>query len=45
MTKDILDLCEERRDMKKRQYDAGAETYGEANKMIQKAEKRQRMTA
>ena len=44
MTKDILDLCEERRGMKKRQYDAGAEAYGEANKRIQKVEKKQRMT-
>ena len=39
-TKDVLDLCDERRDLKKKQYEAeGAKEYREANRRIQKAVK------
>ena len=39
--KDILDLCDERRDMKKKRYEAeGAKQYREANERIQKAVKK-----
>ena len=37
----VLDLCDERRDLKKKQYEAeGAKEYSEANKRIQKAVKK-----
>ena len=39
-TKDVLDLCDERRDLKKKQYKAGAKEYREANRRIQKAVKK-----
>ena len=40
-TKDVLDLCGERRDLKKKRYEAeGAKEYREANKRIQKAVKK-----
>ena len=39
VTKDVLDLCDERRDLKKR-YEAGAKEYREANRRIQKAAKK-----
>ena len=39
--RDFLDLCVERRDLKKKRYEVeGAEEYREANKMIQKAVKK-----
>ena len=45
VTKDVLDLCDERRDLKKKQYEAeGANEYREANKRIQKAVMKQRRT-
>ena len=38
VTKDVLDLCDERRDLKKKRYEAeGAKEYREANRRIQKA--------
>ena len=38
ITKDVLDLCDERRDLKKKLYEAeGAKEYREANRRIQKA--------
>ena len=41
VTKDVLDLCDERRDLKKKQYEAeGAKEYREANRRIQKAVKK-----
>ena len=41
VTKDVLDLCDERRDLKKKRYKAeGAKEYREANRMIQKAVKK-----
>ena len=41
ITKDVLDLCDERRDLKKRRYEAeGANAYREANKRFQKAVKK-----
>ena len=41
VTKDVLDLCDERRDLKKKQYEAeGANEYREANRRIQKAVKK-----
>ena len=41
VTKDVLDLCDERRDLKKKRYKAeGAKEYREANKRIQKAVKK-----
>ena len=41
VTKDILDLCDERRDLKKKRYEAeGAKEYREANRRIQKAVKK-----
>ena len=41
VTKDVLDLCDERRDLKKKQYEAeGAKEYREANRTIQKAVKK-----
>ena len=40
-TKDVLDLFDERRDLKKKRYEAeGAKEYREANKRIQKAVKK-----
>ena len=40
-TKDVLDLCDERRDLKKKRYEAeGAKEYREANRRIQKAVKK-----
>ena len=37
VTKDVLDLCDERRDFKKKRYEAeGAKEYREANRRIQK---------
>ena len=36
--RDVLDLCDERRNLKKKRYEAeGAKEYREANKRIQKA--------
>ena len=41
VTKDVLDLCDERRDLKKKRYEAeGANEYREANRRIQKAVKK-----
>ena len=41
ITKDVLDLCDERRDLKMRRYATeGAKIYREANKRIQKAVKK-----
>ena len=41
VTKDILDLCDDRRNMKKKRYEAeGAKEYRKANKRIQKAVKK-----
>ena len=41
VTKDVLDLYDERRDLKKKRYEAeGAKEYREANKRIQKAVKK-----
>ena len=40
-TKDVLDLCDERRDLKKKRYEAqGPKEYREANRRIQKAVKK-----
>ena len=41
VTKDVLNLCDERRDLKKKRYEAeGAKEYKEANKGIQKVVKK-----
>ena len=41
VTKDVLDLCDERRDLKKKRYEAEeAKEYREANKRIQKVVKK-----
>ena len=41
VTKDVLDLCDGRRDLKKKRYEAeGSNKYGEANRRIQKAVKK-----
>ena len=41
VTKNVLDLCDERRDLKKKQYEAeGAKEYREANRRILKAVKK-----
>ena len=41
VTKDILDLCDERRDLKKKRYETeGAKEYREANRRIQKTAKK-----
>ena len=41
VTKDVLDLCDERRYLKKKRYEAeGAEEYREINRRIQKAVKK-----
>ena len=41
LTKDAFDLCDERRDLKKKRYEAkGAKEYREANRRIQKAVKK-----
>ena len=40
VTRDVLDLCDVRRDLKKRRYEAGANECREANKRIQKAVKK-----
>ena len=41
VTKDVIDLYDERRDLKKKQYEAeGAKEYREANRRIQKAVKK-----
>ena len=41
VTKDVLDLCDERRDLKMKRYEAeGAKEYREANRRIQKAVKK-----
>ena len=41
VTKDVLNLCDERRDLKKKRYKAeGAKEYREANRRIQKAVKK-----
>ena len=41
VTKDVLYLCDERRDLKKKRYEAeGAKEYREANRRIQKAVKK-----
>ena len=41
VTKDVLDLCDEMRDLKKKRYEAeGAKEYREANRRIQKAVKK-----
>ena len=41
VTKDVLDRCDERRDLKKKRYEAeGAKEYREANRRVQKAVKK-----
>ena len=40
VTKDVLDLCDERRDLKKRYKAEGAKEYREANRRIQTAVKK-----
>ena len=41
VTRDVLDLCDERRFLKKKRYEAeGAKRYREAKKRIQKAVKK-----
>ena len=41
ISQDALDLCNERRDLKRKRYEAeGAKEYREANKRIQKAVKK-----
>ena len=41
VTKDVFDLCDERRDLKKKRYEAeGANEYRESNRRIQKAVKK-----
>ena len=41
VTSNVLDLCDERRDLKRRRYeDKGAKEYRKANKMVQKALKK-----
>ena len=41
VNKDNLDLCDERRDFKKKRYEAeGAKEYREANRRVQKAVKK-----
>ena len=40
VTKDVLDLCDERRDLKRKRYEAGAKEYREANRRVQKAVKK-----
>ena len=41
VTKDVLDLCDERRDLKEKRYEAeGAKVYWEAIKRIQKTVKK-----
>ena len=41
VTKDVLDLCDERRELKKKRYEAeGAKEYKEANRRVQKAVKK-----
>ena len=41
VTKDVLDLCDERRDLKKKRYEAGrAKEYREPNRRVQKAVKK-----
>ena len=40
VTRDILDLCDERRDLKKRYEAEGAKKYKKANKRIQNAVKK-----
>ena len=41
VTKDVLNLCDERRDLKKKRYEAeGAKEYREAHRRIQKAVKK-----
>ena len=41
ITKDVLDLCDERKALKKQQYEAeGAKEYRETNRRIQKAVKK-----
>ena len=45
VTKDVLNLCDDRRDLKKRRYEAEeAKAYREAFKRIQNAVKKQRRT-
>ena len=45
VTKDVLDLCDERRDSKKKRYEAeGAKEYREVNRRIQKERRKQRRT-
>ena len=40
VSKDVLGLCDERRDLKKKRYEAGAKEYREANRRTQKAVKK-----
>ena len=40
VTKDVLDLCDERRDLKKRYEAEGAKEYREANRRVQEAVKK-----
>ena len=43
VTTDVLDLCDERRDLKKKRYEAeGEKEYREADRRIQKAMKKDR---
>ena len=44
VTKDVLDLCDERGDLKKKRYKAeGAKEYRKSNRRIQKAVKKAKM--
>ena len=42
VTKDVLDLCDERRYLKKKQYEAEAKEYREANRRIRRQLRKQR---
>ena len=45
VTKDVFDLCDDRRDLKKMRYEAeGAKEYREANRRIQRQRRKQRRT-
>ena len=45
VTRDVLDLCDDKRELKKKRYEAkGAKEYREANRRIQKAVKKAKET-
>ena len=45
VTRDVLDLCDDRRDLKERRYEEeGAKEYRKANKRIKKALKKAKRT-